>query len=117
MTDSGNAQASYYTWVDHTDIFGLGRNVPFATGNLADSLEVLVDGKFVTLRIPYPMGFHAKGMTGASTIRKRAGRAEECGRLTPEERPIISKEATDETQSREVPAPPRSAGEVKDLEY
>jgi hypothetical protein len=50
--------------VDQHDIFGLGRNVPFATGNLADSLEVLVDGKFVTLRIPYPMGFHAKGMDG-----------------------------------------------------
>jgi len=64
VTDSGSAQASYYTWVDQHDIFGLGRNVPFATGNLADSLEVLVDGKFVTLRIPYPMGFHAKGMDG-----------------------------------------------------
>jgi hypothetical protein len=64
VTDSGSAQASYYTWVDQHDIFGLGQNVPFATGNLADSLEVLVDGKFVTLRIPYPMGFHAKGMDG-----------------------------------------------------
>jgi hypothetical protein len=64
VTDSGSAQASYYTWIDQHDIFGLGRNVPFATGNLADSLEVLVDGKFVILRIPYPMGFHAKGMDG-----------------------------------------------------
>ena len=64
VTDAGSAQASYYTWVDQHDIFGLGRNVPFATGNLADSLEVLVDGKFITLRIPYPMGFHAKGMDG-----------------------------------------------------
>jgi len=26
-----------------------------------------VDGKFVTLRIPYPMGFHAKGLDAAST--------------------------------------------------
>ncbi len=64
VTDPGSAQASYYTWVDQHDTFGLGKNVPFATGNLADSLEVLVDGKFVTLRIPYPMGFHAKGMDG-----------------------------------------------------
>jgi hypothetical protein len=24
----------------------------------------LVDGKFVTLRVPYPMGFHAKGLDG-----------------------------------------------------
>jgi hypothetical protein len=64
VTDPGSAQASYYAWVDHHDTFGLGKNVPFATGNLADSLEALVDGKFVTLRIPYPMGFHAKGMDG-----------------------------------------------------
>jgi len=64
VTDPGSAQASYYTWVDQHDTFGLGRNVPFATGNLTDSLEAFVDGTFVTLRIPYPMGFHAKGMDG-----------------------------------------------------
>ena len=64
VTDPGSAQASYYAWVDQHDTFGLGKNIPFATGNLADSLEALVDGKFVTLRIPYPMGFHAKGMDG-----------------------------------------------------
>ena len=64
MTDSGSAQASYYTWVDQFDTFGLGRNVPIATGNFTDSLEALVDGKWVTLRVPYPMGFHAKGLDG-----------------------------------------------------
>ncbi|HEY2986238.1 MAG TPA: carboxypeptidase-like regulatory domain-containing protein [Candidatus Binatia bacterium] len=64
VTDSGSAQASYYSWVDQHDTFGLGKNVPFATGNASDSLEALVDGKFVTLRIPYPMGFHAKGLDG-----------------------------------------------------
>jgi len=64
VTDPGSAQASYYTWVDQHDTLGLGRNVPFATGNLSDSLEAFVDGTFVTLRIPYPMGFHAKGMDG-----------------------------------------------------
>src|SRR5204863_2781488 len=40
------------------------RNVPIATGNMSDALEALVGGKFVTLRVPYPMGFHAKGMDG-----------------------------------------------------
>ena len=64
VQDSGSTQASYYTWVDQFDTFGLGKNVPFATGNLSDSLEALVDGKFVTLRVPYPMGFFAKGMDG-----------------------------------------------------
>jgi hypothetical protein len=57
-------QSSYFTWVDQFDTLGLGRNVPIATGNMSDALEALVDGKFVTLRVPYPMGFHAKGMDG-----------------------------------------------------
>ena len=64
VTDSGSAQASYYTWVDQFNTFGLGRNVPVATGNFTDSLDALVDGKWVTLRVPYPMGFHAKGLDG-----------------------------------------------------
>ena len=57
-------QASYFTWVDQFDTLGLGSNVPFATGNSSDSLEGLVNGKFVTLRVPYPMGFSAKGLDG-----------------------------------------------------
>ena len=64
VNDSGSVQMSYYTWVDQFNTFGLGRDVPFATGNATDSLEALVDGKFVTLRVPYPMGFHAKGLDG-----------------------------------------------------
>ena len=61
---SGSAEASYYTWVDQHDTFGLGRNVPIATGNASDALLALVDGKFIVLRVPYPMGFYAKGMDG-----------------------------------------------------
>ncbi len=64
MTDPGSAEASYYTWVDQHDTFGLGRDVPFATGNGNESLIALVDGQFVNLRVPYPMGFYAKGMDG-----------------------------------------------------
>jgi hypothetical protein len=64
VTDDGSAQASYYAWVDQHDTLGLGRGVPIATGNLADSLEALVNGRWVTLRLPYPMGFHAKGLDG-----------------------------------------------------
>jgi hypothetical protein len=64
VTDSGSAEASYYTWVDQHDTFGLGQNVPFATGNANESLLALVDGKFINLRVPYPMGFYAKGMDG-----------------------------------------------------
>jgi len=64
VTESGSAEASYYTWVDQHDTFGLGRNVPIATGNASDALLALVDGKFIVLRVPYPMGFYAKGMDG-----------------------------------------------------
>ena len=64
LNEPGAVQSSYYTWVDQFDTFGLGKNVPIATGNMSDSLEALVDGKFVTLRVPYPMGFHAKGLDG-----------------------------------------------------
>ena len=64
LNEPGAVQSSYQTWVDQFDTFGLGENVPFATGNLSDSLEGLVHGKFVTLRVPYPMGFHAKGLDG-----------------------------------------------------
>jgi hypothetical protein len=60
VKDAGSAEASYYVWVDQFNTLGLGANVPIATGNLHDAYHALVDGKFVTLRVPYPMGFFAK---------------------------------------------------------
>ena len=45
-------------------MLGVGKDVPLATGNLSEGLLALVDGKFLTLRVPYPMGFFAKGMDG-----------------------------------------------------
>ncbi len=64
LNEPGAVQSSYYTWVDQWDILGLGKNVPISTGNMTDSLEVLVGDKFVTMRVPYPLGFHAKGLDG-----------------------------------------------------
>ena len=64
VTEPGSAEASYYTWVDQFDTFGLGKNVPIATGNANESLLALVDGKFVNLRVPYPLGFYTKWMDG-----------------------------------------------------
>ncbi|MDB5922060.1 MAG: hypothetical protein JWN13_996 [Betaproteobacteria bacterium] len=64
VKESGSAESSYYTWVDQFDTLGLGKNVPIATGNLNDGLLALVDGRFVTLRVPYPLGFYAKWMDG-----------------------------------------------------
>ena len=60
----GSAESSYYTWVDQFNTSGLGKDVPIATGNLNESLIALVDGKMVQLRVPYPMGFFAKGLDG-----------------------------------------------------
>jgi hypothetical protein len=64
VTESGSVESSYYTWVDQFDTFGLGKDVPIATGNLNDALLALVNGKFVTLRVPYPLGFYTKWMDG-----------------------------------------------------
>ncbi len=57
-------ESSYYTWVDHHNVLGLGENVPISTANLLDGFVALKDGKMVSLRIPYPMGFYAKGFDG-----------------------------------------------------
>ena len=59
-----SVESSYYTWVDQHNTSGLGENVPIATGNLFDGVHALVDGEFVTLRVPYPLGFYSKGFDG-----------------------------------------------------
>jgi hypothetical protein len=62
--DSASSDSAYYDFVDRFDMLGVGKDVPIATGNLSEGLLALVDGKFLTLRVPYPMGFYAKGMDG-----------------------------------------------------
>ncbi len=64
VTDSGSAEASYYTWVDQFDTLGLGRNVPINTGNGSEGLLALKDGEWVVMRVPYPLGFYTKWMDG-----------------------------------------------------
>jgi len=64
VTESGSAEASYYTWVDWHDSLGLGANVPIDTGNASEGLLALKDGKWVVLRVPYPTGFYTKWMDG-----------------------------------------------------
>src|SRR5262249_62234192 len=49
---------------DEFNILVLGPNGPDETGNQSDSLHALVHGQFVELRVPYPMGFFAKGLEG-----------------------------------------------------
>jgi len=62
--ENGSADSAYYNFVDRFDILGVGKDVPLATGNLSEGLLVLVNGKFLTLRVPYPMGYYAKGLDG-----------------------------------------------------
>ena len=59
-----SAEASYYTWVDQHNTLGLGKDVPISTGNENDALLALVNGKWVVMRVPYPMSFYAKGLDG-----------------------------------------------------
>jgi len=59
-----SAESSYYTWVDQHNTFGLGEDVPMSTGNLNDGLIAFKDGQMLVLRVPYPMGFYAKGFDG-----------------------------------------------------
>ncbi len=59
-----SVESSYYTWVDQRNTSGLGANTPIATANLFDGVHALVDGEFVTMRIPYPLGFYSKGFDG-----------------------------------------------------
>ncbi len=59
-----SAEASYYSWVDQHNTLGLGNDVPISTANLQDGFAALKDGKMVLLRVPYPLGFYAKGLDG-----------------------------------------------------
>jgi hypothetical protein len=62
--DSASADTAYYNFIDRFDMLGIGKDVPLATGNGSEGLLALVDGKFMTFRVPYPMGFYAKGIDG-----------------------------------------------------
>jgi hypothetical protein len=60
--EKSSAEASYYTWVDQHNAVGLGENVPISTGNLNGGFIAYKNGKMIMLRVPYPMGFFAKGL-------------------------------------------------------
>ena len=56
----------YMNWVDQFNTFGLGNNVSVITGTNSDSLIAFEPGakKFVTLRVPYPLGFYTRYVDG-----------------------------------------------------
>ncbi len=62
--DEYSIESSYYSWVDQHNTAGLGEDVPMSTANLYDGVHALVDDEWVTMRIPYPLGFYSKGFDG-----------------------------------------------------
>ena len=64
VTDSGSADSFYLNWVDWYNTSGLGDNTPILAGTGSDSLMAFDDGEWVIFRVPYPMGFHPRGLDG-----------------------------------------------------
>jgi hypothetical protein len=66
VSEPGSVTASYLLWVDQFNAFGMGENTPIIIGNGADALYALdtKTRKFVTIRVPYPLSFYAKGIDG-----------------------------------------------------
>jgi len=56
----------YLDWVDRENTLGLGKDIPLVDGTTSDSLIAYIPDqkKFVTMRVPYPMGFYTRSMDG-----------------------------------------------------
>lgn len=61
---SATADLAYSEWDDMFDVVGLGKETHFFPMVNSDSITALPDGssKFVTFRVPYPMGFYTRGL-------------------------------------------------------
>ena len=113
VTDSGSAEASYYTWVDQFDTFGLGRNVPIDTGNASEGLLVLKDGKWIVLRVPYPLGYYTKWLDGRIDDPKAGWKGRGSVVHGQHARPVPHGDGQrHHEQGRALPAPAGSPGEV-----
>ena len=108
---NGSAEASYYTWVDQHDTLGLGKDVPFATGNQNESIIALKDGKMVNFVVPYPMGFYAKTMDGRIDDPNAGWKGRGIWATTGNRTPFhVEGGKGNCAEACEVPASPRSAG-------
>ncbi|MCU1335076.1 MAG: hypothetical protein JWO19_657 [Bryobacterales bacterium] len=60
------ADFHYFNWTDSHNIMQMGQDTPFLTGSNSDSLIGLdpATRKWTYFRIPYPLGFYARGMDG-----------------------------------------------------
>ena len=113
VTDPGSAGASYYTWVDQFDTFGLGANTPINTGNAAEGLLALKDGQVgrAARAVPARLLHQVDGRPD----RRCEGGVEGAGPVVDRQHagavPHGNREGHDQ-QSDPVPDAPGSAGEV-----
>jgi hypothetical protein len=74
----------YLDHIDHHNALGLGEDVLLAGDVNADSfwVEMPQNGqmKSLTLRVPYPLGFHSRHVAGRIDDPKAAGKERGCGR-------------------------------------
>jgi hypothetical protein len=61
---NGSAEHAYYIAVDLENTLGLGKDIPIALTNGGEALLALVKGEWVSLRVPYPLGFFSKNADG-----------------------------------------------------
>jgi len=61
-----HANESYLTHMDVHDVLGLGKDAPMYGSNNTDAFEVIQvsTNQFVTLRVPYPLGFFPRSANG-----------------------------------------------------
>ena len=115
VTEYGSADSNYYNWVDQFDTLGMGKNIPIATGNDTDALDALDPGtgKFIVMRVPYPMGFFAKSLDGRIDDPKAGWKGKGLWSTYATRAPWhIEGGKGHNQQSRKIPVAPRSAREL-----
>jgi hypothetical protein len=62
----GGPDFHYVVWADLYDTLGLGKDAIILPGTNSDSVHAMLPGteKFVTLRVPYPLGFYTRNVEG-----------------------------------------------------
>jgi len=61
-----NSDLNYLIFLDRPGVLGLGNDVPMTGAVNSDAMVALVPktGQFVTIRIPYPLGYYTRSMQG-----------------------------------------------------
>ena len=111
-TDAAATDSNYYNWSDKFNALGLGENVQIATGNDSGALLALVNGKWSSSGFRIHSVSTRNRSTVGSTIRRQAGRAEDCGPAGRTVIPGITKAAKGSPAWRSTSRCVRSVGEV-----